>query len=127
VREDASPLSNHAAALDALLFVRDPFRKVTVPELFAAPGFDRNARVMLFVRNLELNPGENPNLAVIVRMIDMNNQVFEVFAEDFRAVQNTDLMQVVFRLPNSIATGNCNLIIRAHGRFSNVATIQIAP
>jgi len=100
---------------------------VTVPELFAAPGFDRNARVMLFVRNLELNPGENPNLAVIVRMIDFNNQVFEVFAEDFRAVPNTDLMQVVFRLPNSLATGNCNLIIRAHGRFSNVATIQIAP
>jgi len=42
-------------------------------------------------------------------------------------VPNTDLMQVVFRLPNSLATGNCNLIIRAHGRFSNVATIQIAP
>jgi len=59
---------------------------------------------MLFVRNLELNPGEDPSFAVIVRMIDSNNQVAEVFAEDFRAVPDTDLMQVVFRVPGGIAT-----------------------
>ena len=96
VLEDSGPLATQAAAIDALRFVRDPFPIVSVPEAFAAAGFDRNTRVMLFVRNLELNPGENSS-AVVVRMIASNNQIFEVVSEDFRPAPNTDLMQVVFR------------------------------
>ena len=126
VLEDSGPLATQAAAIDALRFVRDPFPVVSVPEAFAAAGFDRNTRVMLFVRNLELNPGENSS-AVVVRLIGSNNQVFEVFSEDFRPVPNTDLMQVVFRVPNNLPAGQCNVIVRSHGRFSNVATIRIAP
>lgn len=73
-----------------------------MPELFADPQGNRNTRVILFVRNLELNPGEN-SASVVVRLIGSNNQVFEVFAEDFKPVPNTDLMQVVFRLPTNLA------------------------
>ena len=126
VLEDSGPLATQAAAIDALRFVRDPFPVVSVPEAFAAAGFDRNTRVMLFVRNLELNPGENSS-AVVVRLIASNNQVFEMFSEDFRPVPDTDLMQVMFRVPNNLPAGQCNVIVRSHGRFSNVGTIRIAP
>jgi hypothetical protein len=124
--EDSGPFASQAAALDALRMVRDPFPIVSVPELFASAGFDRNTRVMLFVQNLELNPGENP-AAVVVRLIGSNNQLFEAFAEDFRPVPDTDLMQVVFRLPNNLPAGTCTVLVRSHGRFSNIGTIRIAP
>jgi hypothetical protein len=81
---------------------------------------------MLFVRNLELNPGENSS-AVIVRLISSTSQVIEVFSEDFRPVPDTDLMQVVFRVPNNIAPGQCSVLVRSHGRFTNMGTIRIAP
>ena len=116
---------HQAAALDALLALRDPFRVVTVPELFAN-GTDRNTRVVLFVRNLQLNPGEASG-AVSVRLIASNNQVFDLFAEDFRAVPGTDLMQIVFRLPSNIPAGTCTVIVRSHTRASNMGTIRIAP
>lgn len=126
VFEESSPIANQAAAVDSIFYVRDPFRIVSVPELFAATGGDRNTRVSLFVRNLELNPGENSS-AVIVRLIGSDTQVFEVVAEDFRPVPGTDLMQVVFRLPNNVSNGSCAIFIRAHGRISNLGTIRITP
>lgn len=125
ILEEMGPGVNQAAALDALLALRDPFRVVTVPELFAN-GTDRNTRVVLFVRNLQLNPGEASG-AVSVRLIASNNQVFDVFAEDFRAVPDTDLMQIVFRLPSNIPAGTCTVIVRSHTRASNMGTIRIAP
>ncbi|HEX2270960.1 MAG TPA: hypothetical protein VHH35_15555, partial [Pyrinomonadaceae bacterium] len=125
VLEDSSPIVNQAAALDSIFFNRDPFRIVSVPELFAS-GSDPNTRVMLFVKNLELNPGENSS-AVIVRMIGSNNQVFEVPAENFSPVPDTDLMQLVFRLPDNLPPGSCAIFIRSHGRISNLGTIRIAP
>lgn len=126
VLEESSAIVNQAAAVDAIFLQRDPFRVVSVPELFAAAGFDRNTRVMLFVKNLELNPGENSS-AVVVRMIGSTNQAVEVFSEDFSPVPNTDLMQVVFRLPNTLPPGTCTIFIRSHGRISNLGTIRIAP
>jgi len=35
----------------------------------------------------------NNSSAVVVRLIGSNNQILEVFSEDFRPVPNTDLMQ----------------------------------
>jgi hypothetical protein len=121
--EESSPIVNQVAALDALLFVRDPFRVVSVPELFAAAGFDRNTRVMVFVRNVELEPGENPS-AVVVRLIGSNGVLVEVFAEDFRPVPNMDFSQVTFRLPNNLPAGTCTILVRSHGRLSNIGTIR---
>ncbi len=123
--EESGPGVNQAAALDALLFVRDPFAIVTVPEAFAN-GSDRNTRVALFVRNLQLNPGETSS-AVVVRLVASNNQVFDVSAEDFRAIPGTDLMQVTFRMPNTIPAGTATVTIRSHLRVSNMGTLRIAP
>jgi hypothetical protein len=123
VLEDQGPGVNQAAAVDSLLFVRDPFRVVTVPELFAN-GIDRNTRVALFVTNLQLNPGETPS-AVVVRLIGSNNQTFDLIAEEFRAVPGFDFMQVVFRLPNTVVAGTAQVTVRAHGRVSNMGTIRI--
>lgn len=124
VLEESGPVTGQAAALDAVLAMRDPFRVVGLPEWFAA-GTDRNARVILFAQNLQLNPGE-PAAAVIVRLTG-GNLIFEVPAEDVRSMPGTDLTQVVFRLPNGLPDGTWTVFIRAHTRVSNTGTIRIAP
>ncbi len=123
--EESSPNVNQIAALDALLFVRDPFKVVSIPEMFAA-GADRNTRVIVFVKNLELNPGE-PSSAVLVRLLSSSNQIFNLQAEDVRAVPNFDFTQVVFRLPNNLPGGTTTVLVAAHGRLSNIGTFQVAP
>jgi photosystem II stability/assembly factor-like uncharacterized protein len=123
--EPFSPNLGQVAALDALLFVRDPFKVVSIPEMFAV-GDDRNTRVILFLRNLELNPGE-PSSAVIVRVVGSNNQVFNIQAADVRAVPNFDYTQVVFRLPDNLAPGTTTVIVNAHTRLSNTGTFQVVP
>ena len=122
--EESGPGVNQVAALDSIFAVRDPFGVATVLEQFAN-GTDRNTRVTLFVRNLQLNPGENSS-AVVVRLIGSNNQVFDVPAEDFRAVPGFDFMQVTFRLPNNIPAGTAQVTIRSHLRVSNMGTLRIA-
>ena len=123
--EESGPTVNQAAALDALLFLRDPFRVVGIPEWFA-DGPDRNTRVMFFVKGLQLNPGESPS-AVIVQLGAGNNQFFDVPAEDVRSVAHVEFTQVVIRLPDSLPAGTCTVIIRAHFRTSNIGTMRIAP
>ncbi|HEV8371251.1 MAG TPA: hypothetical protein VGQ39_25125 [Pyrinomonadaceae bacterium] len=89
-------------------------------------GVDKNTRVALFARNLQLNPGELQS-AVIVRLIAGNNQIFDVPAEDVRMIPNSEFTQVVIRLPNSLVAGTCTVSIRAHTRVSNSGTIRITP
>lgn len=125
VLEDSGPLPNQAAALDALLGVRDPFRIMTIPDWFAT-GPDRNTRVVLFARNLQLNPGETSS-AVTVRFMLLSTVIADVPAEDVRALPNTDLTQVIVRLPSSLAPGTYIVTIRAHTRVSNIGNIRIAP
>lgn len=125
VLEESGPTPDHAAVLDSILAVRDPFPIVGIPEWFTT-GVDRNTRVVLFARNLQLNPGES-SVAVVVRFADSNNQSFEVPAQDVRSVANSDLTQVIVRLPNNLVPGTCTVFIRAHTRTSNTGTIRIAP
>jgi uncharacterized protein (TIGR03437 family) len=81
---------------------------------------------MVFAQNLRLNQGETA-ADVIVNLVDGNNQNFDVPATDVRAVPNVDLTQVVFRLPDALATGTCKVTIKAHGQSSNMGTIRITP
>ncbi len=122
--EESGPVPSQAAALDALTALRDPFRVPGIPEWF--PGSDKNTRVALFARNLQLNPGEFPS-AVFVTFSASNGAFFDVSAENVIPIPNTDLTQVVVRLPNNLPPGNCTVIIRAHSRASNAGTIRIAP
>jgi hypothetical protein len=132
--EDSGPTPNQAAAVDADLFLRDPYRVQGIPDWFSTDP-DRNTRLFLFAQNLELNPGEAP-FAVIVRFIGSNNQVFDVPAIDVRNVResldpftqrDSEITQVKVRLPNNLPVGTCTVIIRAHGRSSNMGTIRIVP
>ena len=121
--EESGPNPSQAAAVDAFIKVRDPFRVLGIPEWFTgAP--DQNTRVMLFAQNLQLDPGE-PASDVFVRIISSTSQFFEVPAEDVRSIPGTDFTQVVFRLPNNLAPGTCTVLIRAHTTISNGGTIRI--
>lgn len=123
VVEESNP--NQAVALDALIAVRDPF-KLTIPEYYT--GTDRNTRVALYARGLQLNPGEPPQF-VSVRLTSTTSifNVFEVQCEDVRPVPNSELTQVVFRLPDNLPAGTYTVFIRAHNLITNTGTIRIAP
>lgn len=127
ILEESGPTADQAAALDALLFLRDPFRVFGIPDWFStAP--DRNTRVIFFVRNLEMNPGSQFTVAV---EFQTTTQFFVVPAEDVRQVPNTDFTQVVVRLPDQLQQGTCRVNIRLSFQggqvISNAGTIRIAP
>lgn len=107
--DSAGSTLNQAASLDASLLLRDPF--------------DRNTRVIVFVRNLELAPGESA-ASVIVNLVDEDNQTYDVPAETVTPLPNADFVQVVFKLPN-LGLGKCTVRVRAHGQVSNVGVLRI--
>ena len=123
--EESGPAANQATALDSLWFVRDPF---TIPSLVDHfdPGADHNRRVMLFAANLTLNQGDTAT-AVTITLLDGNGQTFTVSAEDVRTLPNTSFSQVVFRLPDNLAAGICQVTISLHGQISNTGAIRIGP
>jgi len=123
--EESGPAPQQAAALEALLFTRDSFRVKSIAAWPTLPP-NQNTRVMIFAQNLRLNQGETA-ADVIVNLVDSSNQTFNVPAADVRALANTDLMQVLFTLPDALATGTCNVTIKVHGQSSNTGTIRITP
>ena len=123
--EENGPTINQAAALDAVLMLRDPFTVTGIPEWFPNSP-DRNTRVMFFVRGLQLDPGELSS-AVTVTLTSVNNEFFEVPAEDVRPVRDVDFAQVVIRLPDSLPASVYTVNVRAHSRSSNSGRIRIAP
>lgn len=117
--EQNGPGANQAAAFDALLLVRDPFRVQSIAQWFNL-GSDHNTRVMVFAAGL-------PAGAVTVSLVDGNNQSFEVAAEDVRAVAGSDLSQVTFRLPDNLAAGTCTVTVKVGSLVSNAGTFRIVP
>ena len=106
-----------------MLFVRDPFLVRSIAE-WANLGPDRNTRVIVFAANLQLNQGETA-AAVIVNLVDSNNQSYDVPAEDVRPVPNFAFTQVAVRLPDNLSAGVCMVTIKVHGQISNTGTIRI--
>ena len=121
--EESGPAPQQAAAIESFLFTRDPFA-VESQANWLPPG--PNTFVMIFAQNLRLNQGETA-ANVIVNLVDGNNQSFDVPASDVRALPNTDLTQIQFRLPDALAPGTCKVTIKAHGTTSNMGTIRITP
>lgn len=121
--DTTGPVFDQIASLDATLLARDPFRVVNGTDVFN-PGFDRNTRVTVFVRNLQLGVDESA-AAVVVNLLDDNNQDLDIPAEAVRPVSNTDMVQVIFRLPNNLAFGPCTVRIKLHGQMSNAGTMRI--
>src|SRR6185369_10644593 len=120
--DESGPAPNQVAALDSVQLVRDPFPVVNS----LAQSSDRNTRVMIFVANLQLAPGEAA-AAVVVNLVDSNSQTYDVAAEDVRTVPNSSFTQVVFRLPDNLASGICAVKVKAHGDVSNSGIIAIGP
>jgi Calx-beta domain-containing protein len=123
--EQPGPTPQQAAALESLLFTRDPFRVKSAVDWFNLPP-GQNTLVLIFAQNLRLNQGESAS-SVIVNLVDSNGQPFNVPATDVRAVPNVDLTQVLFSLPDNLVSGTCNVTIKAHGQMSNTGTIRITP
>ena len=124
--DSSGPDPNQAAAFDSLLFLRDPFPKQSIAPWLDL-GSDQNTRVLVFVANLSLNAGE-PSSTVMVNLVDANGNPFDVAAEDVRAVSNSDVAQIRFRLPDAINPGLCTIKVRKGSEpFSNTGTFRIAP
>jgi hypothetical protein len=123
--EQAGPTSNQVVALDSVLFLRDPFPVVNLGNLLN-PVNDRNTRVLIFVGNVQLAPGESPS-AVVVNLLDSNNVSHDVAAENVWSGANADFSQISFRLPDALPPGTCTITVKLHGQVSNVGTIRIKP
>jgi hypothetical protein len=121
--DSSGPDPEQAAALDATLFLRDPFQVINEGNFFTQPN-DRNTRVILFGSNLSLDPNEPPS-TIKVHLIDANGLTFEVAVEDARHLPNFPFTQVVFRLPDGIAAGRCLVSIELHNQTSNIGTFRI--
>lgn len=122
--ETAGPSNDQAAAINSVLFTRDPFRVLTTHDWFH-PSSDRNTRVTLFARNLELAPGETSS-SVVIEITDSGNQTFSIPAEDVRKVPGVDLTQIVLRLPDNTPAGVYGVVIKAQGRVSNAGKLRLA-
>jgi phosphatidylserine/phosphatidylglycerophosphate/cardiolipin synthase-like enzyme len=121
--DSAGPAVDQIASLDSARLVRDPFPVVNESDLFNVTS-DRNTRVTVFVRNLQLAPGEAAS-SVVVSLVDASNQSFDVPAEGVRTESNTGIVEVVFRLPTSLAVGRCTVVVKAHGQVSNAGSLRI--
>ncbi len=123
VLDPAGPVAQQAAALDSLLLMRDPFPVIQALDLLN-PGPDRNTRVILFVANLQLAPGDVASI-VKVNLFDSIGQSHDVDAEDVRLASVPDFMQVTFRLPNNLRAGVVVIKVKSRDLESNVGTIRI--
>ncbi|HKG59419.1 MAG TPA: Calx-beta domain-containing protein [Pyrinomonadaceae bacterium] len=125
--EESGPAAGQVAALDSVLFARDPFRVVN-PANMLMPPFSPNTGVMVFVENLELAFFEGPS-AVGVILVDSNNITFNMIAAQVTPVSipGLNVKQVNLILPTGIAPGTCVLKLVLHGHVSNSATFRIAP
>jgi photosystem II stability/assembly factor-like uncharacterized protein len=114
--------SNQAAAVDSLLFVRDPFYVLGIAHWLTV-GSDPNTRLLVLVKNLQLNQSETAS-AVEVNLVNGNFSA-TIPAEDVRAVPNSDLSQVRFRLPDNLPTGICVVSVKLHGQSSNTGIFRV--
>jgi len=123
VLDESGPGSHQATALDSLLLLRDPFPVVSTMTLLN-PGVDHNTRVIVFVANLQLAPGDTASI-VKVNLFDEGGQSYDVDAEDVRAVPFSNFMQVTFRLPDNLRAGVTAIKVRSRAQESNPGTIRI--
>jgi hypothetical protein len=123
ILDESGPALKQAAAIDSLLFLRDPFPVVNAANLLNQSQ-DPNTRVIVFVTSLQLAQGEAAS-SVTVSLTDSNNQIYEIGAEDVRSVPGFIFTQVIFRLPDNLAPGTATIKVKAHGQESNAGTIRI--
>ena len=122
--EEAALDPNQVAAFDAMLMLRDPFPVINPVNLLFGQQTDRNTRVVVFVTNLQLAPGDAASI-LRVNLVAGNGQSFDLGAEDVKLTPVSNLSQVTFRLPDNLAPGVCSIKIKAHNQESNQGNIRI--
>jgi len=125
--EETGPAVDQVAAVDSVLFLRDPFRVVNPANMVKDP-FSPNTGVIVFAENLELAFFESAS-AVGVIVVDSANHTFNMVAAQVTpvSISGLNLKQVNFVLPTGIAPGTCVLKLVLHGHVSNSVTFRIAP
>ena len=123
--DTSGPDVNQLAALDSILFLRDPFPHHSLAQWLNL-GPDQNTRVVIFAANVSLNAGDNAS-AVVVDLTDAASQIFDIPAEDVRVVRDSELAQITFRLPDTIAPGQCSVKVKLHNFTSTTGVLRIAP
>jgi uncharacterized repeat protein (TIGR01451 family) len=121
--ETSGPALNQLTALDSVLFMRDPF-PIQSLATWLNLGADHNTRVMVFATNVTLNTNESAS-AVTVNLTDSMSNVFDVPAEDVRPVRDNEVAQITFRLPDTIASGQCIVKVKLHNLVSTAGVIRI--
>jgi len=121
--ETSGPALNQLTALDSVLFTRDPF-PIQSLATWLNLGADHNTRVMVFATNVTLNINESAS-AVTVNLTDSMSNVFDVPAEDVRPVRDNEVAQITFRLPDTIASGQCIVKVKLHNLVSTAGVIRI--
>jgi PLD-like domain len=121
--DTAGPATDQVASLDSISLLRDPFPIMSGADVLSL-NMDRNTRVIVFVKNLQLADGETPS-AVTVNLVDSSGQSFALAAETVRPLPSTDFVEVIVRLPGNLAAGKCMMMIKAHGQLSNRGSIRI--
>lgn len=116
--------TERAVALDSVTWVRDPFPLVTAHNF--SP--DQRTRLMLFARNVELQPGESASV-VTAECEDSVSRVFPLTIEYVGKVSGFDwLTQIVIRLPDGIeSAGDMRVSINVRGKASNRVLISLRP
>ena len=123
--EENGSVATQLAAVDSVLLLRDPFPVINGAGNQLKKTSDPNTRVVLFVLNLQLSPGQPPN-SVQIGLTGPGAPQF-LFAEDVRSIPGVDLTQVIFRLPNNAPPGTYQVQLFAFGQASNIGTIRIKP
>jgi len=121
--DTSGPAANQLAALDSVLYLRDPFVVVNGANVFF-PGADHNTRVVLLATNLQLLEGET-SADIVVNLVDANSISYDIPAIDVRAVPDVNFFQVIFRLPDGLPVGTCAVKLKARGQVSNTGTFRI--
>lgn len=125
--EETGPAVDQVAAVDSVLFLRDPFRVVNPANMVKDP-LSPNTGVIVFAENLELAFFESAS-AVGVIVVDSTNHTFNMVAAQVTpvSISGLNVKQVNFILPTGIAPGTCVLKLVLHGHVSNSVTFRIAP
>ncbi len=115
--------STRAIALESLSRLRDPFPVNTVS--FVA-GADTRTRVLLFVLNLDLLPGEGAS-ALTADGEDSTHRFYKFKVEDVRPVPGFEgMQQVIIRLSDDIGdVGDILLRLNLHGVASKRVRISV--
>ncbi len=125
IMDTSGPPYDHVAAIEGTFFIPDPFLIVNL-NTWINQGVDRNARINIFVTNLELAAGEVAS-DVKVNLLDHDSHAFELDALSVLPLAGLGFAQVTFRLPDTIATGSCNVTVRWQNQATNTGIISIRP